>query len=138
MKIALPLLLVGLIPACRGDQSPRPLEMEPSPDPLVDNLYISKRKRGAGGYTHLGGSAGEFGIVGRCLVVTVSGEPRTPVFRAPREQVRVARDALYVSGQRIEYGATMRLPMAGAPHEISSEKKHGCPVVSVSLPVIEP
>ena len=60
MKYAL-LLLLGLIPACGGDRSPKPLEMEPSPDPLVDNLYISKRQRRAGGYTHLGGSAGESG-----------------------------------------------------------------------------
>lgn len=129
---------MGLIPGCGGDRPPKPLEMEPSPDLLVDNLYISKPKPGAGGYTHLGGSAGEFGIVGRCLVLTVSGEPRTPVFGAPREQVRVARDALYVSGRRIEYGATMRLPRAGAPHDISSKKNHGCPAISVSLPAIEP
>jgi len=138
MRPALLLLLLGLFPACRGDQTSKPLEMEPSPDPLVDNLYISKPEPGAGGYTHLGGSAGEFAIAGRCLVLTVSGEPRTPIFRVPRERVRVARDALYVSGQRIEYSATMRLPMAGAPHAISSKKKHGCPAIAVSLPVIEP
>lgn len=123
--------LALLVLASCGNNSDRKmtLKLQPTPHPLVDNLFIAK-PRSSGGLSSMGGAVGQFSLVGRCLVVRTDNVPRTPVFRG---DAAITRSGITTAGREIPYGSEVRLPRIGPPMRISGEHGKGCPEEAVII-----
>lgn len=104
------------------------LDLQPTPNPLVDNLFIASSSPGT--TAPMGGAVGRFSLKGRCLVVNTDGEDRTPVFAG---QVTVSREGLHAGPTFVPFGSEQTLPMIGGPIPIASLASSDCPKDSVFI-----
>lgn len=130
MKRLLSSLALLVLASCGNDSDRKmTLKLQPTPHPLVDNLFIAK-PRNSGGVSSMGGAVGRFSLVGRCLIVRTNDVPLTPVFRG---DVVLTRSGITTAGREIRYGSEVRLPRIGPPMRISGSHGRGCPKEAVII-----
>ncbi len=104
------------------------LNLQPTPNPLVDNLFVAKSRGGT--TAPMGGAVGKFSIKRRCLVVNTDGTDRTPVFAG---EVAVTSEGLRFGPNLVPFNSPTSLPMIGGPIPIGSLKGSNCPEESVFI-----
>lgn len=128
-RFSIGIILFGLASCTNDSDHKMTLNLQPTPHPLVDNLYVTKPRSG-GGLAPMGGAVGRFFLIGRCLVLKTDAVSRTPVFRG---DVALTRSGIITAGREIPYGSPVSLPMIGAPMQISGMHDTECPEEAVII-----
>ena len=114
---------LALLAGCSTDLGER-TSHEPTPNPIIDNLFIIDME-GADGPRGLGGGGGSFSLEGRCLVVNTGEARYTPLFSA--RSVMVEADSLTIDGRAAAYGEQVIFPGSTTGVDLELEAAGECP-----------